>query len=150
MLRKGIFQKPSNELEGQKQTSPVTNGQITIGCPVCHVRTPAEELSENLHVCPRCGYHFRMNARQRIDFLTDDKSFEELFGDLTGEDILHFPEYDKKLRHARLESAEEEGVVCGTATIGGRKTALFVMEPYFMMGSMGCLLYTSPSPRDRG
>ena len=137
MLKKGIFRTPSNELEGSRQTASAAENELTITCPSCKAATPASELSDNLHVCPRCGFHFRMNARQRIDCLTDEGAFEELFDSVIAKDVIAFPDYGKKLRHARLESAEKEGVICGKASIGGHPCALFVMEPYFMMGSMG-------------
>ena len=54
--------------------------------------------------------------------------------------LIGFPNYDRKLKHAYLDSAEKEGDVCGTARIGGMKCCLFVMEPYFMMGSMGTVV----------
>ena len=50
---------------------------------------------------------------------------------------LNFPGYKEKLETVRVASSEKEAVVCGTAAIGKQKCCLFVMEPYFMMGSMG-------------
>ena len=55
-------------------------------------------------------------------------------------DVLSFPGYDQKLRNAKLASREKEGVVCGAARIGGEPCALFVMDPNFMMGSMGTVV----------
>ena len=55
-------------------------------------------------------------------------------------DILDFPGYDQKLRNARLSSREKDAVVCGTAEIGQYPCALFVMDPNFMMGSMGTVV----------
>jgi acetyl-CoA carboxylase carboxyl transferase subunit beta len=78
-----------------------------------------------------------MNARQRISFLTDRDSFAELVSEVESEDILGFPGYAKKLESIRESAKEREAVVCGQASIGGQPCALFVMEPYFMMGSMG-------------
>ena len=91
------------------------------------------------NTCP-CGYHFRVTARQRIGMLTDQGSFQELFGDLQSNDPLAFPGYQKKLETARLSSNELEAVLCGTASIGGEKCCFFAMEPGFMMGSMGTVV----------
>ena len=60
--------------------------------------------------------------------------------DLFSENIIDFPEYDKKLKNAWLESAEKEAVICGACKIGGYDCCLFAMEPYFMMGSMGIVV----------
>lgn len=78
-----------------------------------------------------------MSPRQRIHLIADEGSFQELLPAVTGVDPLSFPGYEKKLQAARLGSHEEEGVVCGVCTIGGHLTCLFVMDPFFMMGSMG-------------
>ena len=102
----------------------------------CGSRIPLSVIWEQANT-RTCGYHFRMNARQRIQFLTDPGSFQERDARLTADDALAFPGYQKKLATTRFSCREQEGVICGTAKIAGRSCALFVMEPYFMMGSMG-------------
>lgn len=134
-----IFRKPKNELEkgGRVPVTPKeTEYEMTEKCPSCGINIPISELWENLHVC-RCGYCFRMNARQRISFLTDKNSFQELYADIKGTDVLKFPGYAEKLEKIRKSIRETEAVICGEAMIEGQLCALFVMEPYFMMGSMG-------------
>jgi acetyl-CoA carboxylase carboxyl transferase subunit beta len=61
-------------------------------------------------------------------------------GDMVSRNIINFPDYDKRLKNASLESAEKDAVICGTCKIGGQNTAIFIMEPYFMMGSMGTVV----------
>ena len=134
-----LFQ-PKNELEqGGRSAAPVQGDEREPEktCPNCRKAVPLSRLWANRNVCA-CGYHFRMNARNRLDYLTDKGSFQELFGDVRGGDPLRFPGYAEKLEHTRSASREDEAVICGTARIGGEQTALFLMEPYFMMGSMGC------------
>ena len=134
--------KPKNELEeGGRKSAGVTPEQLqkepVRACPSCRKEVEISKIRGNFHCCPRCGYHFRMSARQRIRFITDRNSFSELFEDLTPEDFLDFPGYEKKLRATEKTSGEKESVVCGTARIGGFDCGLFVMDPNFMMGSMG-------------
>jgi acetyl-CoA carboxylase carboxyl transferase subunit beta len=81
-----------------------------------------------------------MNSRQRIGFLTDRDSFKELYAELVSVDILGFPGYQSKLDSVKESAKEKEAVICGTAAIGGHPCALFVMEPQFMMGSMGTIV----------
>ena len=81
-----------------------------------------------------------MGPRDRIVYLVDEESFQELDGDLKSRDILGFPGYDQKLRNAKLAAREKEGVVCGTAQIDGQPCALFFMDPNFMIGSMGTVV----------
>jgi acetyl-CoA carboxylase carboxyl transferase beta subunit len=145
MLPKNLFQKPKNTLESAyekltKSAAPDVPSEMCTSCPECRAMLFSSELNEHDNVCPRCGHHFRINSRQRINMIADENSFSELFIDLRSKNVINFPNYDKKLKHAYLDSAEKEGVVCGTASIGGYACCLFVMEPYFMMGSMGTVV----------
>ncbi len=138
MNLKGLFRSPQNELE--KGGTEAEDAGIRNACPKCGVLLPLSEQQENLNVCTSCGYHFRISPRERVAYLTDEGSFTELFDDLKSRDILDFPGYDQKLRNARLASREKEGVLCGTAEIEGLPCALFLMDPNFMMGSMGTVV----------
>lgn len=133
------FLKPKNKLEeGGRSCAPVQQdeGEPEKRCPNCHKSTPLSRLWANHLVCS-CGYHFRMKARQRIRMIVDADSFQELyFSSVTG-NPLNFPGYREKIETVRAASGEEEAVICGTAKIGRLPCCLFVMEPYFMMGSMG-------------
>jgi acetyl-CoA carboxylase carboxyl transferase subunit beta len=140
---KGIFKKPKNELEPSVSGKIVAPSEVSIPselctiCPGCKKAIFSSDMENNLFVCPSCGKHLRINARQRIYMITDKNSFVELWGDMESDNKIDFPKYDEKLRAACLQSKEKESVITGTATIGGFRTALFVMESGFMMGSMG-------------
>lgn len=131
--------KPKNELEqGGRASVPVQQdeGEPEKVCPNCHKGVPLSRLWAGEMTCP-CGHHFRMKARQRIHFIADRDSFTELFGEIASADPLGFPGYQEKLETVRTASGEREAVICGRGRIGGTPCCLFVMEPYFMMGSMG-------------
>ena len=133
------FLKPKNQLEeGGRTSAPVQRdaGEPEKNCPNCHKDIPLSRLWANNLVCT-CGYHFRMKARQRIQMIADKGSFHELYSNVKADNPLNFPGYNDKIETVRVASCEKEAVVCGTATIGKRKCCLFVMESYFMMGSMG-------------
>jgi acetyl-CoA carboxylase carboxyl transferase subunit beta len=134
----GLFRSPQNELE--KGGKEAEDAGIRNSCPSCGVQLPLSDLQENMNVCTACGYHFRITPRERIAYITGEGSFKELDGELMSRDVLDFPGYDQKLRNARLSSREKDAVVCGTAEIGGCPCALFVMDPNFMMGSMGAVV----------
>jgi len=144
MLKKGLFRKPRIELETYdkyaKTAQPTVPEEMCLTCPSCKSTLFVSDLSENLNICPKCGHHFRINARQRISLIFDENTFTEIDSDMTSKNIIKFPDYDKKLKSAALESAENEAVVCGYGKIGGYSAAAFVMEPYFMMGSMGTVV----------
>jgi len=138
------FKKPKNELEvfmrtGSRET-PAIPDEMFKSCPECRAALTGDELGDNLRVCPKCGYHFPVNARERIHLITDEGSFVEHDAGLRARNVIEFPEYEAKLRNAANRSSESEAVVTGVCTIGGRQSALFVMEGEFMMGSMGIVV----------
>ena len=134
-----FIHKPKNELEKGGRTAALVQEDASEPektCPNCHKSIPLSRLWSNWNTCA-CGYHFRMGGRQRLRFLADKGSFQELFSQVEGRDPLSFPGYREKLEMVRDASSEKEAVLCGTARIGGAPCCLFIMEPYFMMGSMG-------------
>ena len=136
------FLKPKNQLEeGGRTKAPVQGdaGEPEKNCPNCHKDIPLSRLWANDLVCP-CGHHFRMKARQRIHMIVDTDSFNELNSDMQSGNPLGFSGYKEKLETVRTVSGEKEAVICGTAEIGGQSCCIFVMESYFMMGSMGSVV----------
>ncbi len=136
-----LLKKHRNELEiasAPSKTQPVNiPANIFTSCPACKKTIFTGELSESLYVCSDCGYHYRIGARKRLSYLYDEGSFEEREQALVSENIIGFPDYDKKLRTALSQSGEKESVLTGVCKIGGVPAAVFAMEPNFMMGSMG-------------
>ena len=78
----GLFRSPQNELEkgGIKPGSEETG--INNTCPHCGALLPISEQWENLNVCTSCGYHFRIGPRERVAYLADEGTFEELDAEL--------------------------------------------------------------------
>ena len=138
------FKKPKNELEGQQKVAktprPSIPADMCVLCPSCRKTLFNGDLLANLSVCTNCGYHFRMSARERLSLLCDEGSFCEIGESLRSTNSLDFPGYNQKLAKSAAESGEREGVVTGTATVGGYPCAVFAMEPRFMMGSMGSVI----------
>lgn len=118
--------------------SAVKEAFITKTCKKCGRETRYGELKKNNMICPECGKYFRMNPAERIELICD--SFEEIDADLSSRNILGFPGYDEKLKSAQKESRSKEGAVYGIAKIGGHSAVVFVMNPEFMMGSMGSVV----------
>ncbi len=109
-------------------------------CEVCGASVETASMREHHYICPACGGYNRMPARRRIEMLTERGSFRELYGIGVFSDPIGFPDYPAKYEKARKKSGETEGVVCGRGKIGGHDTCLFVMEPGFMLGSMGTVV----------
>ena len=134
------FLKPKNELEGHEEKSenkPYIPDELWVKCPVCKNVMLSSDLEDNYKVCLKCGYHFRIPARQRIEMTVDEGTFEEFDKDMMSANIIDFPEYTRKLKNAKINSGENESVITGICEIGGQKTVLAVMNSQFMMGSMG-------------
>ncbi len=113
---------------------------LPVSCPSCSARIAAETLWRNLKVCPKCRHHFPLKADERIDLLIDKDSFQEIDAELTSIDILEFPGYQEKLEEAQEKTASPEAIITGIASIAGHKLVLGVMEPNFMMASMGSVV----------
>lgn len=133
----GMFRKSRNVLESGGITPTV---EEKIRCPICKAIDTKRSVAKNKMVCPSCGYHHRINARTRIKAICDKGSFQELEMNIQTENPLNFPGYANKIESARAASGQMEGVVCGTATIRRQPCAVFVMDPQFMMGSMGSVV----------
>jgi len=99
------------------------------------------EVEKNLNVCPECDYHFRVSAEVRIQYLVDEGSFQEIRADMTSNDPLDFKfrgtTYKQRLAADQEKSGAKEAMRIGKAFIRGRAVMLGVMEPNFLMGSMG-------------
>ena len=109
-------------------------------CEKCKEPITQGALAKNYFVCPKCGKYNKIPARARIELLTDDGSFKELWNEATTGNPIGFPDYEEKRSRARATSHENEGVICGTATVEGNECCIYVMEPKFMMGSMGTIV----------
>lgn len=112
-------------------------------CPSCQATVYQKALEENLFVCPECDYHHRVPARTRIRQLVDPDTFEEFLSDLVSTDPLKFKErlaYRDRLKSAQEKTGEHEAVLVGKAFIRGRPVILAVMDPLFIMASMGAVV----------
>ncbi|MBO4992311.1 MAG: acetyl-CoA carboxylase carboxyltransferase subunit beta [Firmicutes bacterium] len=148
MMYRGLFRKPKNTLEirdGEMELSrPHIADDAYMKCPDCGRTLYVQDVQDNLDLCPDCGHHFKMKVRRRVEMIADEGTFTELTlkskNRARAENPIDFPEYEEKLAAAARKSGENEGVLCGTAKIGGLDTCLFVMDMDFMMGSMGTVV----------
>lgn len=112
-------------------------------CTHCDELIHANELEQNSNCCPKCDYHYRLSADERIKNLADPDTFKELYDDLESVDPLNFVDtesYAKRLINAKEKSGRNEGVIVGHCEIQNQKAALAVMDFNFMAGSMGSVV----------
>ena len=110
-------------------------------CPGCEHILYKSTVEKNLNICPECSYHFRIEAKTRIEYLVDEGSFQQILNDLTTDDPLGFKfrgtTYKQRVKDDEKKSGAKEAMLIGKAFIKGRGLVLAVMEPNFLMGSMG-------------
>lgn len=109
-------------------------------CPGCRTTLYQGDVAKSLSVCPHCGHHFELIARDRIEALVDAGSFEETDAALTSADPLGFvaaKPYAASLAKAREVSGLAEAVVTGRATIVGVPVAVGALDFRFVGASMG-------------
>ena len=113
-------------------------------CPACEHMLYKSAVEKNLNVCPECNHHFRISAAIRINYLTDEDSFQQVLGDLKTSDPLGFKfidtTYKQRIKDDEKKSGAKEAMLIGKAFIKGRPLILAVMEPNFLMGSMGAVV----------
>jgi len=116
---------------------------LWVKCDSCREIVYRAEVERAGRVCPKCGYPFRISARDRIASLIDQGSFEEREAGLRSRDPLSFKDtkrYTERLKAARSKSGGEEAVITGTGRIGGYPVALAVFDFSFLGGSMGSVV----------
>ena len=112
-------------------------------CEGCNAAIWKKDLGANEKVCPKCGYHFRASALDRLQMLYDDATFETLDTDLISPDPLQFVDrqpYFKKLQSARKNTGHNDAIVNARGKLGGRVTLISAMEYSFIGGSMGSVM----------
>ena len=130
---------PGNESKEKPERSKIPDN-LLFKCPRCGNVIFMEEFNAGLKVCPNCSYHARISAKERLDLTIDKGSFEEYDADLTSENPLDFPGYEEKVAFAQKKTGLREAVITGECTIRTRRCVIIVMDPGFMMASMGSVV----------
>lgn len=133
--------------EKYTEVTPTVKRQIPDGiwsrCSSCSEIIYQVELVNNCKVCPKCNFHFRLTAPERIDLLTDKDSFDEFDANLCSSDPLNFvavKTYRESLAKATEETGLGDAVVTGEAKIKGRKVVAAALDFRFIGGSMGSVV----------
>ena len=118
-----------------------TKEDIWVRCESCNAHIFKEDWQNNLKVCPKCNYHAKMIAPERIEQIIDVGSFKEMFRTITPSDPLHFVynkgSYSDKVAEARIKTNLNEAVVTGTGKIDSVAVAIAIMDFRFLGGSLG-------------
>ncbi len=137
----GLFSRDKPKIKIQTTKKDGFSGWLK--CTHCNELIHTNELEQNQNCCPKCNYHYRLSAEERIHSLSDSDTFEALFNHLQPVDTLHFVDtepYPARLINAQEKSGNNEAVIVGTCLLNKHKIALGVLDFNFMGGSMGSVV----------
>lgn len=112
-------------------------------CKNCQEIIYAKEIERNLNVCPKCDYHFRIGARERIDQVIDQGTFVEMDAVMRSVDFLDFKDskkYKDRIKAAVNKAGDGDAVICGSGELDGLPVVVAVFDFGFMGGSMGSVV----------
>ena len=135
------FRRDPTPLEPSQQESRVPEG-LWVKCGSCKEIIYRKEVVRNLSVCPKCDFHFRISARERLEMLFDS-AWEEFDQRLVSADPLKFQDtkaYAARLKDGRDKTASLDALVSAIGTMGGTPTIIAAMEYGFIGGSMGVVV----------
>ena len=135
-------QKPGVETADEGEKRVRTEG-LWLKCEGCSQVIWKKALDENLQVCPQCGYHYRIDARARLEMLFDGAQYEELDAKLASTDPLRFSDsktYKERLVAMQKATKMSDALVSGVGTLEGRRVNICSMELKFVGGSMGAVV----------
>jgi len=134
--------KEEKELEVRSEKLDIP-GNLWVKCFGCKQTIYSQDLENNLKVCPKCGYHFRLTSSERLKITADKGSFSEYDALIVSKDFLKFIDtmpYGKRLEEAKKKTGLHEAIITGEAKIGGLKTGLGIMDFGFIGGSLGSVV----------
>jgi acetyl-CoA carboxylase carboxyl transferase subunit beta len=137
-----LFGKSNNTFVRVSKKKIIPDG-VWMKCPDCEQPSYTKEVTANQNVCPKCGYHLTLTARQRIELLIDAGTFEEMDPDMLSADPLDFKgvkTYKDKLAADQKLTGLKDAAITGVGRIEGRPTVLAVTDSQFIMGSMGSVV----------
>lgn len=125
---------------GNKVTFP---DGMWIKCPGCSETLLSKDLEANLQVCPKCGHHFRISARKRLEALLDGGTWVEYDADVTSVDFLQFKDaksYQERIDVALAKGGSKDAVICVEGALEQLPVQVSCFDFSFMGGSMGSVV----------
>ena len=118
-------------------------GNLWVKCYKCGQPIYAKDLADNLKICPKCNYHFKLTSAERIAQLFPANSFKEINANLTSKNFLNFSDtknYTQRIEDSILKSGLKDAIVTGLGKLDGFDVAFGIMDFSFMGGSMGSVV----------
>lgn len=134
-IKKGISTKTSEKKE--------TPEGLWVKCPECNFICTVNELRESLFVCPKCGFHHRINSSDYYEILFDNNEFTELFDNIRSKDFLGFTDlkpYSKRLEETWSKSDLKDSMRVAVGKVNGQEIVVACMDFEFIGGSLGSVM----------
>jgi acetyl-CoA carboxylase carboxyl transferase subunit beta len=134
---------PTAPAKGRKRTKREVPEGVWKQCPGCSETVWVKEVERRQNVCPQCDYHWYVSARERVEQVLDDNTFEEWDADLIPGDPLGFVDkkpYPERVAAEQKSTGLKEAALTGTGMIRARRVAFGVTDSAFIMGSMGSVV----------
>lgn len=125
---------------GKKVTFP---DGMWMKCPGCSETLLSKDIEANLQVCPKCGHHYRISARKRLEALLDGGVWQEFDADVTSVDFLEFKDaksYQERIDSALSKGGSKDAVICVEGAVEGVPVQVSCFDFSFMGGSMGSVV----------
>ncbi|HUJ15482.1 MAG TPA: acetyl-CoA carboxylase, carboxyltransferase subunit beta [Thermoanaerobaculia bacterium] len=136
------FRKEKKPREAVERQVNIPEG-LWIKCEGCKEMLYRKEVAQNLNVCPKCGYHFRITALERFELLFDDNHYKEFATNIRSGDPLDFRDtkrYRDRLKVYEQRVGKGDAVLCAEGKLDGIGVVICAMEYNFMGGSMGSVV----------
>src|ERR1051326_1913833 len=136
------FRKEKKPREAVEKQVAIPEG-LWIKCDDCKEIIYRKEVEQNLSVCTKCGYHFRLTARERFEMLFDDGAYKEFATSIRSADPLEFRDtkrYRDRLKVYEQRVGKGDAVLCAEGKLEGLAVVICAMEYNFMGGSMGSVV----------
>ena len=136
------FKRQPVTLDTSGEKNVRTEG-LWVKCEQCRQIIWKKDLDENMSVCPKCGKHFRIDARTRLAQLLDDNQYETFDANLYSTDPLSFVDlkaYRNRLQAAQRDTQLKDAIINAFGKLDGRPVIISAMEYAFIGGSMGAVV----------
>jgi acetyl-CoA carboxylase carboxyl transferase subunit beta len=136
------FKRQSGDIQASEDKRVRTEG-LWVKCEGCRQIIWKKELEDNLNVCTKCEYHFRIDAGARLLLLLDEGTIDTADDNLASTDPLNFTDtrpYKARLQKSQAETGLKDAIINATGTLSGRPVIVSSMEYSFIGGSMGAVV----------
>jgi acetyl-CoA carboxylase carboxyl transferase subunit beta len=136
------FRKEKKPKEVVEKQTTIPEG-LWVKCDDCKEIVYRKEVDANFNTCPKCGYHFRLTAKERFELLFDDHKYKEFASDIRSGDPLGFRDtkrYADRLKVYQNRVGPGDAVLCAEGKLDGMIVVICAMEYSFMGGSMGSVV----------